>query len=125
MTRTDLETFTRRWADAVAGGRDGAFDQLVTDGVLDHSGASPVVGRGGFRARTAAVHAALSDVEVTVDGLLVDGDQLAWRWTMRGTHRKSGRRVQMAGINVQRIEGGRVAEHWTQADQLGLAKQLE
>ena len=125
MTRKDLELFTRRWADAVASGRDDAFDELLTAGVVDHSGASPVVGRGGFRARTAAVHAAFTDVEVAVDGLLVDGDQLACRWTMRATHRKSGRRVQMAGINVQRIEGGRVAEHWTQADQLGLAKQLE
>jgi len=31
----------------------------------------------------------------------------------------------MSGMNVQRVENGRVAEHWSNADQLGLLRQVQ
>jgi predicted ester cyclase len=36
----------------------------------------------------------------------------------------TGRRVVLPGINIQRIAGGKVVEHWSQADFAGLLAQL-
>jgi predicted ester cyclase len=36
----------------------------------------------------------------------------------------TGRRVTLAGIDISRIEDGRIAEHWIQCDMLGFLEQL-
>jgi predicted ester cyclase len=128
MERLQFEELAARWAtEAVARGRVEVFDALLTEDAIDLSGPSPTVGVEPFKARTRAVHAAFSDLEVVVDALLVEGDRMAWRWTLTGVHRgaflgvdPTGRRVTLAGVNVQRVVEGRVAEHWSLADQLGL-----
>jgi len=61
--------------------------------------------------------------QIAVDDLLMDGDALAWRWTLTGTHvgpfagtAPTGRRATLRGVKFQMIRGGRVAEHWTLID---------
>jgi predicted ester cyclase len=132
MERSRFEELANRWAtEAVARGRVEVFDTLLTEDALDHSGSSPTVGVEPFKARTRALQGAFSDIEVVVDALLVDGDRMAWRWTLTGVHHgaflgiaPTGRRVTLKGMNVQRIAKGRVAEHWSLADQLGLLSSL-
>jgi predicted ester cyclase len=36
----------------------------------------------------------------------------------------SGKRVEVAGITISRIEGGKVAEEWDSYDALGLMQQI-
>jgi predicted ester cyclase len=133
MERARFEELATRWAtEAVARGRVEVFDTLLTSDAIDHSGPSPTTGVEPFKARARAVHAAFADIEVVVDALLVDGDRMAWRWTLAGVQRgaflgiaPTGRRVTLKGMNVQRVAEGRVAEHWSLADQLGLLSSLQ
>ena len=37
----------------------------------------------------------------------------------------TGKRVTMTGMNIQRVANGVVVEHWTNADQLGLLRQVQ
>jgi predicted ester cyclase len=53
------------------------------------------------------------------------------RFTSRGTHQgelwgipPTGREVEVSSVSTNRIEGGKIAEHWTCADQLGMMQQL-
>jgi steroid delta-isomerase-like uncharacterized protein len=132
MTKAEVEALVRRWAfEAVAGGKLEVFDELLDEGVRDLSGATPSIGRETFKARAAAVQKAFGDLEIHIDELIIDGDRIAWRWTMSGTHigpflnvPPTGRRAQLRGVNFQRLEGGRVLEHWTLVDALGLRDQL-
>jgi predicted ester cyclase len=84
-------------------------------------------------------HLAFSDIRMTVDELIVDGDTLAARWTGRGRHRgdllvppggasaapaakgvaAEGETVTV-GIDYLRIGGGRIAEAWVAWDILSL-----
>jgi predicted ester cyclase len=50
---------------------------------------------------------------------------------MRGTHRgelmgipATGRRVEVAGITIERLVGGKIVEHWRVTDEVGLLRQL-
>jgi steroid delta-isomerase-like uncharacterized protein len=76
--------------------------------------------------------AAFSDLHVTIEDLLAEGDEVAVRWTLRGTHDgelrggipATGRRVEVSGITISRIEKGKVVESWGNYDLLGMLQQL-
>jgi steroid delta-isomerase-like uncharacterized protein len=133
MDRPAIHALVRRWLDeAVSQGRDDVFDELLTEDVLDTSGGGASRGRETFKTRSRFVGAALADRRATLDELLIDGDRIAWRWTLTATHAgplfdvpATGRRVTLSGVNFQRLEAGRVAEHWTVADFAGLLRQLK
>jgi predicted ester cyclase len=66
-----------------------------------------------------------------VDDLVVEGDSIAWRWTLTGKHvgpfaglAATGKTAALRGVNFQRIANGRVAEHWTLVDAFGALRAL-
>jgi steroid delta-isomerase-like uncharacterized protein len=132
MERTAIEQLIWRWLhEAISAGNVAVFDQLLAEDVRDNSGGGVSQGRESFRRRASAVHAAFSDIEVALDELVVERNSIAWRWSVTGTHTAAfagfaatGRRVTLRGVNFQRIEAGRVAEHWTLADMFSLAQAL-
>jgi steroid delta-isomerase-like uncharacterized protein len=74
---------------------------------------------------------ALPDVEVSIDDLVADGDKVAVATTISGTHEgelmglpATGRRVAVAGLDLLRIEDGRIVEHRGLTDMVGLMRQL-
>ena len=71
------------------------------------------------------------DVRSTIEDLIAEGDLVAARWSARATHQgeyvgvpATGREVEFTGVSVYRIEGGRIAESWTEEDELGLMRQI-
>jgi predicted ester cyclase len=77
-----------------------------------------------------AVHAekqAFPDLRMTVDMLVAEGDLVTAVWTFRGTHTRggygglppTGARIEMRGITVWRIVGGRIRDEWTAFNDLG------
>ena len=62
---------------------------------------------------------------------IAEGDKVVARVTIRGTHQgmfmsipPTGKHVTSTGIEIYRIAGGRVVEHWNSYDDLGLLQQL-
>lgn len=72
------------------------------------------------------------DLEVEVLDTIAEGDRVAVRFTMNGTHlgpfkgiSPTYSRVSGSGASTFRIADGRIVEEWWQADLLGLLRQLE
>ncbi len=132
MERRDIEWLVRRWTqEAIAKGRLDTFDDLLAEDVFDRSGPAPSRGVEGFKTRTAAVRAAFAEIEIRVEDLLVDGDAIAWRWALTGTHvgpfagvAPTGHRITLRGVNFQRLKGDTVIEHWTLVDVFGATQAL-
>jgi steroid delta-isomerase-like uncharacterized protein len=132
MDRTDIERLVRRWTqDAIAEGRLDVFDELLTTDAVDRSGPAPTMGVESFKARAAAVRSAFADIQIVLDDLVVEGEAIAWRWTLTGTHvgpfaglAPTGRRATLRGVNFQRLKDGRVQEHWTLVDVFGALQAL-
>lgn len=66
-----------------------------------------------------------------IEDVVAEGDRVMVRWTNTGTHvgefagiPPTGRSFRMTGIDVYRLEAGRLAEHWHAIDELGLLQQL-
>ena len=73
----------------------------------------------------------LSEIEVTVDELVADGDRVAVATTFTGTHEgelmgvaPTGRRVSVTGIDIVHVADGKIAEHRGLTDIVGLMRQL-
>ena len=132
MERRAIEALLRRWLnEGIRAGNMMVFDELLLESVCDRSAGQVTYGGESFKRRARAVHDAFSSIEAQVDQLLIDGDRIAWRWALTGTHTgafggfaATGRRVTLTGVNFQLLTAGRVAEHWTLADMFGLAQAL-
>jgi len=71
------------------------------------------------------------DWRVEVDEVIAEGDRVMLRWTFHGTQQgeylgypATGRQVSHTGINIFRIENGKIAEMWDLYDRLWLWQQL-
>jgi predicted ester cyclase len=76
---------------------------------------------------------AFSDIQFTIDDLIVEGDMGAMRWSIQATHAgpspalaipATGKRVTLKGLAMWRMVNGKGVEMWNYPDMLGLMQQL-
>ena len=74
----------------------------------------------------------LPDMRITIDQIFGADDYVTVRYTFTGTHNgevlgiaPTGRSVQVAGINIYRCKGGKVAETWQLGDWMGFLRQVD
>jgi predicted ester cyclase len=78
------------------------------------------------------LRAACPDLHMTVEDTLGEGDQIAWRFTVTGTHTgapfmgaaAAGKPIRNAGLLITRFENGKWAEDQCHWDVLGMLQQL-
>jgi predicted ester cyclase len=130
MNRNQIEAFAARWLAAVQHGNLSEFEHLVgSPGALGNG--DRAANCAAIQARASALQSAFSELDGHVDELLLDGDRIAWRWTLTGVHsgpflgeRATGKRVRLSGTNFQRLSGDVVVAHYTLVDALGVLHQL-
>jgi steroid delta-isomerase-like uncharacterized protein len=91
----------------------------------------PINGRDAFKNVLALFHHAFPDLSVTVEDEVAEGDKVALRWTLHGTHRAeimgvppSGKTASWTGITIYRLVEGQVIEERGEGDTLCLLRQL-
>ncbi len=108
-------------------------DEVYAPDYVGHTPDAPEDIRGVEAARqyAASFRNAFPDLQATVEEQLAEGDKVATRFTGRGTHQgdlegiaPTGNRMEITGIAISRIEGGKIAEDWTNYDGLGLMQQI-
>lgn len=75
--------------------------------------------------------ASFPDLKHTVDEIIAEGDTVAARWTVRGTHRgefqgipASGKQVNLSGITVHHLKDGKIRETWLSFDNMEVLQQI-
>jgi len=123
----------RRFFTAWIGGDPAAFDQVLAPDYVFHDPADPdtPAGPAGAAAMAAGFRAAFPDLRPVEEDYIAGGDKVVFRWRVRATHRgafagvpPTGREVEFSGIEIVRLAGGRIVEHWDEIDALGLLRQL-
>jgi steroid delta-isomerase-like uncharacterized protein len=104
-----------------------AADYVNHDPTLPDFGIGPEVANQGVR----VYRGAFPDAQITVEDQVAEGNKVTTRWTGRGTHQgelldvgPTGNRVEVTGITISRIEGGKIAEEWINYDALGMLQQI-
>lgn len=107
-------------------------DELVAGNYVDHYAPPGLpAGPDGLKALAAMYGSAFPGMKLTFEDQIADGDRVVSRWRVQGTHQgelmgipPTGKQVNITGIAIDRIAGGKVAEHWEIFDQLGMLQQL-
>ena len=110
----------------------GILDELVDPGLIDHSTLrAPTTGASGLKQRLTGFVNAFPDLQFTIENIFGADDMVALVWSLRGTQEgqfltvpATGRRVEITGVNVERLEGGKLVEHWSVPDNIALFEQL-
>ncbi len=112
------------------------FDHIV-GGKIDeawvgyHPFAGPAPDPERVKSGVAAMREAFPDLRVADADSISEGDKAAFRWVMAGTQEgefmgtaPTGKRVEAMGMDVVRLAGGEIVEHWGEFDVIGLLRQL-
>jgi len=110
----------------------GVFSSTIADSVVFHYAGSPrEVSREEMGAIVLRWREAFPDLRTDTDGLIAEGELVAARLTLSGTHKgpwggaaPTGTRVRMASMMFFRFENGKLVELWESDDQLGFRRQL-
>ena len=131
---TENKALVNRFFEEVCNGRKlGVADEIFAAKHTYHDPSSPWVGLGpeGMKQLTAAYQNAFGDAHWSTDETLTAGDTVITRWTGSGTHSgdlqgiaPTGKKVNVKGIWIQRIAGGKIVESWNAWDTLGMLQQL-
>jgi steroid delta-isomerase-like uncharacterized protein len=112
----------------------GNVDALGALAVPDYDEHDPLPGQAngleGLEQRVQMLRSAFRP-HFTVDDVIAEQDKVVVRWTNRGTHvgeflgmPPTGKSFAMSGIDIHRLRGGKLAEHWHVVDMFGLLQQL-
>ena len=133
MSETNKAVSRRVFEEAFSQGKLDAIEEIVLSTGVGHDPAMPrdVHGIDGTKQMIGGYRAAFPDLELAVEQQIAEGDLVVTRWTARGTHEgelmgvaPTGKQATVSGITIDRFDGGRIAESWTNWDTLGLLKQL-
>ena len=133
MSAEKNKALVRHFVDEVqSAGNIDALDEICSPDFVNHS-APPGVPSNceGVKQLTAMFRQAFPDSYFTIEDMMAEGDKVATRKTFHGTHQgefmgipPTGQQVSMGLIDIVRIADGRVVEHWSMGDNLGMMQQL-
>jgi len=99
---------------------------------VNHTALDPNETRDATLERIQAMRVAFPDVRMSIEDLVAEGDRVAARFRLEGTHEgpfrglaPTGRRVSVVGMAIDRFEGGERVEGWALLDVAGLMAQLK
>jgi steroid delta-isomerase-like uncharacterized protein len=132
----DKKALAYRWFEEVWNqGRAEAIDEMFDEGAVaygleDESGGERR-GPAGFKPFFHQFRAAFPDLKITVEDVIAEGDKVAIRCSVRGTHTgeglqvaASGRPIAVTGISIIRVKDGKIVESWNNFDFLALFQQI-
>jgi len=119
----DNKAIARRYFQEILNeGRIEAINAIVATDVVFRNPPAVVRGIDEFRKLVAGLRAAFPDLHFTLEDELGEGDKVATRWVMRGT--QGTRRMDVSGMDIFLITGGKIKEIWVNMDTLAQARQL-
>jgi predicted ester cyclase len=116
------ETARQALEEVCSGRKLGALADVYHPDFVDHVNALEYHGHEGARRSVALYLALFPDLRFDVEEQVTEGDRVASRWTLSGTHR--GRRVKLTGIVISRFQDGRIIEDHAASDTMELIRQL-
>jgi steroid delta-isomerase-like uncharacterized protein len=115
-------------------GKLAVIDELIASNATFHDPNVPggkFTGPEGVKQFVQIYRTAFPDVHITINDQIAEGDKVVTRWTATGTHKgelmgtaATNKYATVTGVDVERYQGGKVAESWANYDMFGMLQQL-
>jgi steroid delta-isomerase-like uncharacterized protein len=132
MPAEQNRALTRRYYEEVVNeGKLDLVEEVIAPDYVGHEPGEEIQGPAGFKRFLGMMRAAFPDLNATVEAEIAEGDKVVARYTARGSHQgelmgvePTGKQVEVSGIEINRISGGKIVEQWNMYDAMGMMQQL-
>ncbi len=127
------KALVRRLIKEVEKGNLDVIDELLAPDFVDHDlRPDQEPDRESYKRGIVKDRAAFSNLNITIEDQIAEGDKVVTRFTWRGTHDRekfmdvapAGKKVEATAIFIHRISGDKVKEEWSASDMLETRRQL-
>ena len=114
-------------------GNTNLVEAVISPNYIGHvsSLSEPVIGRQGYIDWVQVNRTAFSDFSVVATNLIAENNLVALQWTVTGVNdgmmrdmQPTGKRVNVKGLTLARVEDGKIVEEWITWDLLDMYRQL-
>jgi steroid delta-isomerase-like uncharacterized protein len=106
-------------------------DEVLSKDFIDQTRPDQAPGPESVKQEVIAFREGFPDARITIEQMIAEGDTVAFRFTLQGTHRETfagfpptDKLVTLTGVDFIRIAAGKIVELWSVQDTLSWAKQL-
>jgi steroid delta-isomerase-like uncharacterized protein len=133
MSTEENKAIVRRFWGVWEEGNIDLVDELLAPDYVNHTPATPdqPTGPEGVKGVVAMFRSAMPDLRVIIEDTIAEGDKVAVRYTLKGTHEgelfgvpPTGKRLSIKSIAVERVSEGRIRDHWRVTESLDMMQQL-
>ena len=133
MSAEESKAIMRQFWAVWEEGNIGLLDELLAPEYINHTLAAPDLPPGpeGVKEVVSMFHSAMPDLRVVIEDMIAEGEKVATRYALEGTHRghlfgaaPTGKRLSIKSITLERVSDGKIKEHWRNTDEVGMMRQL-
>jgi steroid delta-isomerase-like uncharacterized protein len=134
MSTEQNKALFRRFVDELLNhGNMSLADELLAPDFVEHEELPPGIpqNREGVKHLTTMLRSAFPDFKATIHDIIAEDDKVVVRMTWTGTQKgefmgipPTGKSVSFEVLDIVRIAGGKLVEHWGQMDNMRLMQQL-
>jgi len=106
-------------------------DDIYDENFVIHMSPSDLKGTKSIKEYALMLRNAFPDLKFKIEDQIAEGDKVATRWAVTGTHKgeymgvaATGKFVSNTGISLYRIIDGKMVESWVSSDNLGVMQKL-
>jgi predicted ester cyclase len=131
MSTEENKANSRRLAERINQGDLTVIDELCTPNHVSHNPPTTTHGPEEYKQSFSMLLTAFPDLHLTIEDQIAEGDKVATRLTVSGTHKgefmgipPTGKHVKITGISISHWVDGKSDEVWINNDILGFLQQL-
>ncbi|WP_158996140.1 ester cyclase [Mucilaginibacter sp. L196] len=122
----------KKFGEAINSGKLEKLKDLVSEDVIENDPApGQAKGPQGYIDFFTMLHTAFPDMKIEVEQLVADEDNVAFAYTLTGTHKgdfngisATGKKIKARGLQISKFKNGKMIERWGSSDELGILKQI-
>jgi steroid delta-isomerase-like uncharacterized protein len=128
---TNKDAIRMLFSEVLNKGRHELLDILIDPAYVEHNPVpGQLAGAEGIRNKLVSLILSFPDIQFVLEDCITEGDLVAarylWKGPQKGDHSgipATGRKVNVAGMDIYRFRNGKIIEHWDCADMQGLFRQ--
>jgi steroid delta-isomerase-like uncharacterized protein len=133
MSAEESKAVMRRFWEVWEQGDIDRLDELLAPDYVNHTLAAPDLPPcpEGVKEIVSMFRSGMPDLRVVIEDMIAEGDRVATRYALEGTHggdlfgvAPTGRHLSIRSMTVERLSGGKIVEHWRVTDELDMMRQL-
>ncbi|KAG0263564.1 hypothetical protein BGZ95_003778 [Linnemannia exigua] len=133
MTLEANKSIMKRFVVFINTANEMMAEELIAPDAVFHvpGNPEPMLGPAGYLAIIGMMRGGFPDIQWTLEEMVAEGDRVAARFIMNGTHQgtffgvpPTGKKISVQAMNMYRLSNGMFIEEHGQPDMLGLLKQI-